>query len=108
MFTSKIKTTARQLGVAVSVARSRDRALADMRAQHPTLVILDLNNPRTDPLGTVAEMKADPVLASIATVGFSHHTQTDTIAAARRAGVGEVLARGAFFERLPDLIARVS
>jgi CheY-like chemotaxis protein len=108
MFTSKIKTTARQLGVAVSIARSRDGALADMRAQHPALVILDLNNPRTDPLGTVAEMKADPALASIATVGFSHHAQTDTIAAARQAGVGEVLARGAFFERLPDLLMRLS
>jgi PleD family two-component response regulator len=108
MFTSKIKTTAKQLGVAVSIARSRDGALADMRARHPTLVIFDLNNPRTDPLGTVAAMKADPALASIATVGFSHHTQTETIAAARQAGVGEVLARGAFFERLPDFITRAS
>lgn len=108
MFTSKIKTTAKQLGVAVSIARSRDGALADMRARHPTLVIFDLNNPRTDPLGTVAAMKADPALASIATVGFSHHTQTETIAAARQAGIGEVLARGAFFERLPDFITRAS
>jgi CheY-like chemotaxis protein len=104
MFTSKIKTTARQLGIAVSIARSRDGALADMRAQHPSLVILDLNNPRTDPFGTVAEMKADPDLASIATVGFSHHSQTDTIAAARQAGVDQVLARSAFSDRLGEIL----
>jgi PleD family two-component response regulator len=108
MFTSKIRTTAKQLGVPVSIARSRESALADMRAQRPSLVILDLNNPRTDPIGTVTAMKADPELSAIATVGFSHHTQTETMAAARRAGVGEVLARGAFFERLPDFLTRVS
>ena len=108
MFTSKIRTTAKQLGVAVSIARTRDGALADMRAQHPSLVILDLNNPRTDPIGTVIEMKADPALAAIATIGFSHHTQTEAIDAARRAGVGEVLARGAFFERLPDFLTRAT
>lgn len=108
MFTSKIRTTAKQLGVRVSIARSRESALADMRAERPSLVILDLNNPRTDPIGTVAAMKADPDLSVIATVGFSHHTQTETMAAARRAGVGEVLARGAFFERLPDFLTRAS
>jgi PleD family two-component response regulator len=106
MFTSKIKATAKQLGVAVSFARSRDGALADMHAQRPSLVILDLNNPRTDPIGTVKAMKADPDLSAIATVGFSQHTQTDAIDAARRAGVNEVLARGAFFERLPDFLTR--
>jgi CheY-like chemotaxis protein len=106
MFSSKIKTAAKQLGVPLSVVRSSEGALAEMRAHLPTLVIFDLNNPRTDPIGTVSSMKADPTLAAIPTVGFSQHTLTDTIEAARKAGVGEVLARGAFFERLPDLLAR--
>ncbi len=79
MFTSKIKTAAKQLGVPLAVARSRDGALSDMRTEAPSLVILDLNNPRTDPIGIVGAMKADPALASIRTVGFSHHTQTDAI-----------------------------
>lgn len=106
MFSSKIKTAAKQLGVPVSIVRSSEGALADMRTHLPTLVIFDLNNPRTDPIGTVSAMKADPSLASIPTVGFSQHTQTDAIEAARRAGVGEVLARGAFFERLADILVR--
>src|SRR5262245_23914335 len=57
MFTSKIKTTAAQLGVSVAFARSADSALAEMRKAAPDLVIFDLNNPRTDPLGIVAAMK---------------------------------------------------
>jgi PleD family two-component response regulator len=106
MFTSKIRTTARQLDVPLSIARSREDALADMHAHPPALVILDLNCARTDPMGIVAAMKADPTLAAIRTIGFSHHSQTDAIEAARRAGVGEVLARGTFFERLPDYMVQ--
>jgi CheY-like chemotaxis protein len=106
MFTSKIKTTAGQLGVPISFARSAQAALADMRAQTPALVIFDLNNPRTDPLGTVGVMKSDPQLAGIPTVGFASHVQTDVIEAARRAGVDEVLARSTFTQRLPEILAR--
>jgi len=106
LFTSKIKTTAKQLGVAISVARSRESAIAEMRAHQPSLVIFDLNNPRTDPLGTIAEMKADPGLAAIATVGFASHMQTEVIDAARKAGVDDVMARSMFTDRLPQILAR--
>ena len=104
MFTSKIKIAASQLGVPVAFARIRRGALAEMRKSAPSLVILDLNNPRTDPLGTVAAMKADPALAAIPTVGFVSHVDTVTIDAARQAGVGEVLARSAFTQRLPEIL----
>jgi CheY-like chemotaxis protein len=105
LFTSKIKTTAKQMGVAIAVARSREGALSEMRAHLPSLVIFDLNNPRTDPLGTVAAMKADPALAGIPTVGYASHVQTDVIDAARRAGVGDVMARSLFTDRLPQILA---
>ena len=68
-------------------------------------MILDLNNPRTDPLGTVRSMKADPALAPIPTVGFVSHVQTELIDASRQAGVGQVMAGSAFTERLPELLA---
>jgi PleD family two-component response regulator len=106
MFTSKIKTTARQLGVDVAFARSADAAFAEMQKATPSLVILDLNNARTDPLGIVSAMKQDPALASIPTVGYASHVQTDVIAAARRAGVGDVMARSAFTQQLPDILRR--
>jgi CheY-like chemotaxis protein len=106
MFSSKIKTTAGQLGVAVAFARSADAAIAEMRKNAPSLVILDLNNPRTNPLGIVASMREDPALASIPTVGYASHVQTDVINAARQAGVGEVLARSAFTIQLADILRR--
>jgi len=104
MFTSKIKTTARQVGVDIAFARSSEAALAGMRAKPPALVILDLNNSRTDPLGTVAAMKGDPTLASIPTVGFVSHVQAELIDAARAAGVDDILARSAFTARLAEIL----
>jgi CheY-like chemotaxis protein len=105
MFTSRIKTTAGQLGITVTFARSADAALSEMRKTAPALVILDLNNARTNPLGIVSSMKQDPALAAIPTVGYASHVQTDVIAAARQAGVGEVLARSAFTQQLAEILA---
>jgi PleD family two-component response regulator len=104
MFTSKIKTTANQLGVTVAFARSADAALAEMRKARPSLVVFDLNNPRTDPLGILARMKQDPALASVRTIGYASHVQTDVIIAARDAGVDDVMARSAFTEHLAAIL----
>ena len=106
MFTSKIRATAKPLGVSVVFARSSEAALAEMRKAAPALVIFDLNNPRTDPLGTVLAMKGDPALASIPTVGFVSHVHTELIETARQAGVNDVMARSMFAERLPQILAR--
>ena len=106
MFSSKIKTAATQLGVPVVFARSSASALTEMRKSAPSLVIFDLNNPRTDPLGTVAAMHADPALAAIPTVGYVSHVDTDVINAARQAGVTEVLPRSAFTMQLADILRR--
>lgn len=106
LFTSKIRATAQQRGVTVSFARSSTAALEQMRTQAPALVILDLNNPRTDPLGTLAAMHADTALASIPTLGYVSHVDSATIDAARQAGIGEVMARSAFTTRLSEIVER--
>jgi hypothetical protein len=37
-------------------------------------------------------------------LGFVSHVQTDTIAAAKAAGIDDVLARSAFADRLSDIL----
>jgi PleD family two-component response regulator len=106
LFTSKIRSAAAHAGATVVFARSSQDALARMRTEPPALVILDLNNPRTDPLGTIAAMKADAALDAIPTVGFVSHVDGATIAAARDAGIDEVMARSAFVTSLPQVLAR--
>lgn len=105
MFSSKLRSAANAAGAALTFARSTDAALQAMRNELPALVIFDLNNPRIDALSIAGRMKLDPALASVPTIGFSQHTAVDVISAAKKSGIDRVLARSAFFERLPDILA---
>ena len=49
-------------------------------------------------------MKSDPALASIRTLGFVSHVDSDTIAAAREAGTDQVMARSAFAAQLAEIL----
>jgi PleD family two-component response regulator len=86
LFSIKISTAAKALGAAIFFERSPDMALARVREKQPSLVILDLNSAKLRPLAIIAQMKADPALKAIRTLGYVSHVQTDVIAAARAAG----------------------
>ena len=105
LFSSRISTTAKAVGAAMKFTRSPEAVLSAAREATPSLVLLDLNSARTRPLEIVAALKADPALAAVPTIGFVSHVDTATIEAARKAGVDRVLARSAFVEQLPRLLA---
>ncbi len=105
LFGSKIRVAAGQTGVEVMFARTPDEILRRARELKPALVIFDLNSRQTDPLATIAALKADPSLAGTRTIGFVSHVQGDVVDAAREAGVDQVLARSAFASQLPELIS---
>jgi PleD family two-component response regulator len=104
LFKSKIRATAKQAGVELAFATSPGDVLSQARSARPRLVIFDLNSGKTDPVSTIAALKADPELASIPTLGFASHVHTDLIAEARRAGADEVLARSAFAGSLATIL----
>jgi hypothetical protein len=103
IFSVKIQTAARHLGVEIFFERTADMLLPRIREKLPSLVIFDLNS-RMNPLQAIAELKADPGLASVRTLGYVSHVDADTIAAARGAGIDQVLARSAFVTRLGDIL----
>jgi DNA-binding NarL/FixJ family response regulator len=84
--------------------RSRDNVLPTIREKQPSLVIFDLNSGRLAPMDAIAAMKADPSLKTIRTLGYVSHVDSDAIAAARRAGIDQVLARSAFSDSLGDIL----
>jgi len=108
IFSIKISTAAKALAAPVFFERSPDMALSRVREKQPSLVIFDLNSSKLRPLEIIAQMKADPSLKTIRTLGYVSHVQTDVIAAARAAGVDEVLARSAFSERLGQILSASS
>ena len=106
MFSVKISTAAKARGATVYFERNADKVLGSVREKSPSLVIFDLDSLKLRPMEAIAAMKSDPALRAIPTVGFVSHVQTGTIAAARQAGIDEVLARSAFSERLPEILSR--
>ncbi len=104
LFSVKISTAAKSLGVDIYFERAAEHVLARIREKQPHLVIFDLNSSKLRPMDAIAEMKADPALKDVRTLGYVSHVQTDTINAARQAGVDQVLARSAFAERLGEIL----
>jgi PleD family two-component response regulator len=104
MFSVKISTAGKALGVDLYFERSPDSVLRTVRDKQPSLVIFDLNSVRLKPVDVIAAMKADPALQAIRTLGYVSHVDSATIDAARKAGVDQVLARSAFAERLGDIL----
>ncbi|MBI2829160.1 MAG: response regulator [Acidobacteria bacterium] len=104
IFSIKISTAAKALAAPVLFERAPDMILPRIRETQPSLVILDLNSAKLRPLEVIAQMKADPGLRDIRTLGYVSHVQTDVIGAARNAGIDEVLARSAFSERLGQIL----
>jgi PleD family two-component response regulator len=108
LFSSKIRTTAKQAGVELVFARTPPEILGQTRTLRPSLVIFDLNSAKTNPLETIASLKSDPELSAVPTLGFVSHVHTDLIAAARGAGIDEVMARSAFASRLAEILVAAS
>src|SRR6476620_2176560 len=96
LFRSKIRATAKHVDVEITFAQTPDEIMTQARALKPTLLIIDLNSPKADPIATIAALKADAATAAVRTLGFASHVHTELIAAARQAGADEVLPRSAF------------
>jgi CheY-like chemotaxis protein len=105
LFRSKISAAAKAAGVEVRAATTADAALERARVDHPTLVLLDLDSARTQPLEVLRRFAADPALSDLETLGFVSHVHADLIREARAHGIGNVLARSAFVVSLPDILS---
>ena len=105
LFSIKISTAAKSLGgIDLFFERSPELVLPRIREKKPSLVIFDLNSVKMNPMAAIAALKDDPELRGIRTVGFVSHVDADTTAAARAAGIDQVLARSAFAAQLGNIL----
>jgi DNA-binding NarL/FixJ family response regulator len=105
LFRSKIRAVAKHVNAEIVFAQTQDEILAQARAAKPSLVIFDLNSQKTDPVATIAALKADAALSGVRTIAFASHVHVDLIAAARGAGADQVLARSQFAGNLAEILA---
>ena len=104
LFSIKISTAAKSLGADLFFERNADHVLARVREKRPSLVIFDLNSAKMRPMELIAAMKADAELEAVRTLGYVSHVDANAVAAARQAGIDQVLARSAFAERLGEIL----
>jgi CheY-like chemotaxis protein len=104
MFLSRIREAARGAGTEVRTARSAADLVSGAR-DGGRLVLVDADSSRLPWAEAIGALRADPSTAALPVVAFLSHVHTDRAEAARAAGCSRVLARGAFVQELPRLLA---
>jgi CheY-like chemotaxis protein len=107
MFTVKIQDAAKRAGTDVVFVTSQQNAITQAR-ENPVLIVLDLNDAAIDPLDLIRKLKQEETTAKIQLLGFVSHVQTDLIQAARDNGCDRVMARSAFSQNLPAILAELA
>ena len=103
MFLSRIREAARAAGLDVGVARDA-RSLTDSVRAGARLVLVDADSTRLPWADAVRSLRAASP-AAVPVVAFVSHVNADRAEAARGAGCTRVVARGAFVQELPHLLA---
>lgn len=103
MFASRIREAARASQAAVETVRTAPALLEACARETPGLVLLDLDAARLRPLDAARELRA--AAAALPVIGFVSHVDGELARAGLEAGCTRVLARGAFVQELPALLA---
>ena len=104
-FASKIKATAKALGMVVSFPRTLPALLSLASEERPDLIIADLHNARLDPIELATQLKSDDQLSGVHLLGFFSHLNVDLQRQALQAGYDEVLPRSIFARDLASILA---
>jgi CheY-like chemotaxis protein len=105
IFTTKVTSTARELGHRVLVAGNTALAQAMIEQWRPRVVFVDLS---AGDLVTIPALLAYRAAAGPDTpfIAFGSHVDTQALNDARSAGCDPVMPRSRFTTELPDLIRR--
>lgn len=103
IFQSKLRETARQVGVELAVVLTADALVAEAEREETRLVVVDLNA-RANALAALETLRTRSISRPI--VGFLSHVQTELAGRARAAGCAEVLPRSKFTAQLADILSR--
>jgi DNA-binding NarL/FixJ family response regulator len=102
-FAAKINAAAVERGRQIERVKTREQ-LEALVSNPPTLVIIDLNADRLDPLETIGFFKSRAELRAVPIVSFVSHVQTELIRGAQAAGCDYVLPRSAFTQMLMQIV----
>lgn len=91
----------------VTQAEAADEALTAIKADSPTVILLDLLLPGMDGLSLVRKLRADPATRDIPIVAITSHPERFSKAAALAAGCDAYLSKPFSTRTLPDTLTDV-
>lgn len=104
-FASKIRATAKALGLVVNFPRTLTALISLATDELPDLVIVDLHNEKLNPLELAAQFKAIESLKPVRLLGFFSHVNVELQRQALEAGYDDVLPRSLFARDLAKILA---
>jgi CheY-like chemotaxis protein len=105
LFASRVRGVAGALGVRVRVVGRPADVAAAVRDTGASLVLVDLELSSGRGPEAVRAIRSEPEMNDVRVVAFSSHGNAAAIEAGRAAGADRVLARSAFVQQLPALLA---
>jgi two-component system phosphate regulon response regulator PhoB len=102
-----VAATLEGAGYELVEARDGEQALAQARAVHPDLILLDMMMPVHTGLEVLAELRADPELADTPVVMLTARVQLTDREAALEAGADRFLAKPFSPLQLADVVAEL-
>jgi CheY-like chemotaxis protein len=91
----------------VDRAMGSGEALAAIKANRPTIILLDLSLPGMDGLTLARKLKADPAMSDILIVAITSYPERFTRAAALDAGCDSYLQKPVSTRTLPETLSSV-
>jgi CheY-like chemotaxis protein len=104
VFSSRLASAGKRLGVEVSAVSSIEASMARLQAESVRLVILDLATGNVDPASAIDKLRQSN--RNVKVIAYAPHVHEARLDAARAAGCDEVLSRGAFDARMDELLAQ--
>ena len=101
MFSSKVTASSR--GKPIEWLKRGTKVAEQVAASKPDVLLIDLAAPQLDAINAIREIKSGDCKATTV-IGYVDHTRADVMEAARAAGCDQVLSKGEFARRLPELL----
>ena len=105
LWIGKVRNAASKLGLDVKVPERKTDVTQLLLDESTRLVLVDLHHPSFDFVETVRLVKG--TRWNVELVCFGHHTDTERLEKARKAGATHVWANSELDRRLPELLASV-
>jgi DNA-binding response OmpR family regulator len=102
---SKVRATAKALGMMAVFPRSLDALRHIIADSPPDIIVVDLQHARLDPIALGSELKATEKLTGSPVIGFFSHVEVELQRKAVQAGYDQVMPRSVFFGELANILS---